>query len=237
MPKLQSEPDDPLRTGVIFLIMEKKKSFIIHKDSLVILSEMTDEQAGKLFKAIACYQLKLDCDMDFTTKIAFASFKAQFERDDIKYIQFIEKQSAKGKQSAEARANRSQPRLTAVNHSQPSSTYSDSDSDSVSDSVKDNDNKKESKKKKQFEPPTIEQVKEYFVTEGYKPEIAEKFFKYYNTGEWKDSKGKPIRSWKQKAQAVWFKPENSLGSQAITAEQEAKRGLRYFTGHDYQNAL
>ncbi len=32
------------------------KSFIIHKDSLSVLNKLTDEQAGKLFKAIFNYQ-------------------------------------------------------------------------------------------------------------------------------------------------------------------------------------
>jgi len=36
--------------------MKESKSFILHKDSLDILNELTDEQAGQLFKAIWLYQ-------------------------------------------------------------------------------------------------------------------------------------------------------------------------------------
>jgi len=34
-----------------------KKSFILHHDTLNVLDELTDEQAGKLFKAIFNYHI------------------------------------------------------------------------------------------------------------------------------------------------------------------------------------
>jgi len=63
---------------------------------------------------------------------------------------------------------------------------------------------------KKFKKPTIEEVKEYFDKWGY--ENAEKFFNYYETNEWKDSRGHKIKNWKQKAQGVWFKEENKKGN-------------------------
>lgn len=66
-----------------------KKSFIIHLDMLCVLDELTDEQAGRLFKAIRNYH----CDNeqnehllanDAFAKIAFVPFKNQFIRDDEK---------------------------------------------------------------------------------------------------------------------------------------------------------
>jgi hypothetical protein len=56
--------------------------------------------------------------------------------------------------------------------------------------------------------PTIEETVDYFNENGFSKEAAEKFWKYYDSGKWKDSKGKPVLSWKQKAQSIWFKPEN-----------------------------
>lgn len=71
-------------------------------------------------------------------------------------------------------------------------------------------NKSINKSKNQFIPPTVEQVKEYFLREGYPEFLAERFFKGYSEANppWTDSKGKEIRSWKQKAQQVWFRDEN-----------------------------
>jgi hypothetical protein len=59
-----------------------RKSFIIHKDSLDILKDLTDEQAGQLFKAINHYQNGNDFELSQILKIAFNPFKNQFVRDD-----------------------------------------------------------------------------------------------------------------------------------------------------------
>lgn len=62
-------------------------------------------------------------------------------------------------------------------------------------------------REKQFVPPTLEEFKAYFDENGYTAAAAEKVFKYYEEGDWKDSKGNQVRSWKQKVRGNWFKPE------------------------------
>lgn len=73
-------------------------------------------------------------------------------------------------------------------------------------------NNKEIKKEKAiaFTPPIIEDVREYFKINGYTQSAAEKAFKYYESGGWKDSQGKQVKNWKQKMISVWFKDENKL---------------------------
>jgi len=66
---------------------------------------------------------------------------------------------------------------------------------------------KESKKKK-FTPPTVDQVEQYFIDNGYTKESGKKAFSYYEANNWKDSNDKPVKAWKQKMISVWFKPEN-----------------------------
>jgi hypothetical protein len=70
---------------------------------------------------------------------------------------------------------------------------------------------KDSKVKKSikgFTPPTEEDVINYFLENGYSTELAIKVYKYYNDHEWKDRNNNPVKNWKQKMIAVWFKPEN-----------------------------
>lgn len=64
--------------------MHERKSFIIHKDSLRVLDELTDEEAGRLFKAIKAYQCGETLTADTLTKIALSPFISQFEKDAIK---------------------------------------------------------------------------------------------------------------------------------------------------------
>ncbi len=59
-----------------------------------------------------------------------------------------------------------------------------------------------------FTPPTLQEVKDFFLEKGYLPEAGQKAFDYYNEANWKDSTGKQVKNWKQKMIAVWFKPEN-----------------------------
>lgn len=73
---------------------KNKKSFVLHLDSLAVLDEMNDEQAGRLFRAIANFQKDGDTGaIDQITKIALSSFLAQFSRDDARW----EKEAVSGK--------------------------------------------------------------------------------------------------------------------------------------------
>ena len=73
-----------------------KKSFLLHIDSLDILDDLTNGQAGVLFKAIKAYQHEEDFPLDSIVKIAFSPFKNQFLRDDEKYIKTCERRAIAG---------------------------------------------------------------------------------------------------------------------------------------------
>lgn len=75
--------------------------------------------------------------------------------------------------------------------------------------------KKEKNDKKEFVPPTIDEVKKYFSDNGYYESAAIKAYNYYAAGNWIDSKGTPVTRWKQKMIGVWFKPENKMESIGI----------------------
>lgn len=57
-------------------------------------------------------------------------------------------------------------------------------------------------------PPILQDVKNYFAEKNYSETSACKFYEYYETANWYDSKGNRVKNWKQKAQGVWFKDEN-----------------------------
>jgi len=65
----------------------------------------------------------------------------------------------------------------------------------------------EEKPKKRFKKPTLEEVKAYCLERNNNVD-AKAFFDYYETGNWKDAKGKPVRNWKQKV-ITWERGNNN----------------------------
>ena len=114
--------------------MSKRKSFIIHHDSLDVIDKLTDEQAGKLLKAIKAYQLNEDYDADVMTDLIFTPFKAQFKRDDEKYKKIVERNKNNGLRGGRPK-NPEEPKKPSGlsgNPSEPKKADSKSDSDSDS---------------------------------------------------------------------------------------------------------
>ena len=117
----------------------KKKSFILHVDSLDVLSDLSDEQAGKLFKAMLAFHKGEEIELDPLTKMAFSFFKNQFIRDNEKYIKTCEARAQAGSKGGK---QKQQNLANASKSKQKQAKVADSDSDS--DSEKDNDSKKDS---------------------------------------------------------------------------------------------
>lgn len=67
------------------------------------------------------------------------------------------------------------------------------------------------RKGKEFAPPSLDDVKNYFKENGYKEEIAIKAFNHYAVANWHDSQGSPVLNWKQKIQTNWFEDKNKIG--------------------------
>lgn len=80
-----------------------KRSFILHKDALDVLDELTIEQSGELFLAIRDYQQGIENELSPLIKIVFAPFKAQFIRDSGKYEKVREARRAAGRKGGEAK--------------------------------------------------------------------------------------------------------------------------------------
>lgn len=140
---------------------------MLYDDLYETLQYLSDEQLGKLTRMIFDYRINgVVCDVSHPLFFCFNPIRVQLERNEIKYIDEVEKRSIAGKASAEARANKRQQVSThveSVQHNEQVSTNpTDSDSDSVSDSDSDNDilniakaivveDKKKPTKKERFE--------------------------------------------------------------------------------------
>ena len=116
-----------------------KKSFLLHIDSLDVLDELTDEEAGMLFKAMNCYQRGEDLHLEGLVRIAFSPFKNQFMRDDEKYDLTCKRRAEAGSKGGKQKvANASKGKQKVANLADSvSKNKNKNKSDSKNDSDKD----------------------------------------------------------------------------------------------------
>jgi hypothetical protein len=120
----------------------QSKSFILHKDSLSILDQLDDVQAGRLFKAIHQYHQAGEVGkVDQLTKIALNPFLNQFERDKQKYNAIVDR----NKQNIAKRWNTKNTtgKSGIPNDTKNTDNKNKSDSDSKKDSKNNKDNENE----------------------------------------------------------------------------------------------
>jgi hypothetical protein len=171
-----------------------RKSFLIYKDSLSVLDELTNEQAGIIFKAIKDFQDGKTTELEFAMKMVFLPFKNQFVRDNENYKKKSEINTVNGSIGGKRRV------ANATKRKRKLAIQADNDSDN--DSV--NDNKllkphlfKDSK--------IFDKVK---FAETFKDWTKEKMSYYYNAAvEWSGNGKKKtdweltIKNWNRKDEA------------------------------------
>jgi hypothetical protein len=204
----------------------QRKSFIIHKDSLDILDQLNDEQAGKLFKAIFQYQKTGEIEsLDQFTKIILTPFISQFKRDEDKWLNVVERNRANI-------AKRWNTKNTTGKTGIPKDTKNtDSDSKSVSDSV--SDSKSDIKEisslrsdtKKNFIKPTLQEIQAY-CQERKNSVNPQKWLNHYESNGWKVGKN-PMKDWKA-AVRTWENSDYSKQEQKLT--QSSGSYLDFLTG-------
>ncbi len=110
---------------------ENKKSVLLYCDILHTIKDLTDEEAGRLFKHYLMYINDLDPEpVDRLTGLLFEPIKQTLKRDLIKW----QDKSLKNKENANKRWN-----ANASERIQMNANHADSDKVIVKDSVKDKD--------------------------------------------------------------------------------------------------
>ena len=187
-----------------------KKSFILYIDSLNILSDLNTQQAGELFLAIYNYHLRGEMPSEFWVKMALSSFINQWERDLEKWNKTVEARKESGRKgglskSKQMLANANLAKQTLAN---VAVNVNDNVNVNVNENVTEKVTKEKKSIKKEFEPPTLEEVKSWFIENGSTAEAGAKAWQYYTDGNWNDSKGQPVKNWRQKMRGGrWLEPK------------------------------
>jgi len=176
-----------------------RTGFVFYQSFYEALKDIPNEDMMSILQAIIEYGLYgKEPDLQGLHKIVFTLIKPQIDANQKKFVN--------GQKGAEygvrgGRIPQANPILTPQEpQANPKQTRKEKE--------KVKGKEKENVKKDVFTPPSLEAFTNYFLENNFSKELAERAFKGYEAGEWKDASGKQINCWKQKCQHVWFKPEN-----------------------------
>ena len=176
-----------------------KKSFLLYCDLIHTVEQLTDEQAGDLFKHILRYVNDQQPQTEnVITRIAFEPIKQSLKRDLQKYEDIRKRNKDNARKRWDATASDRIPNDTK---------NADSVSVSVSGSVT------VKKEIKGFVKPTIEQLKEYMREQGMN-DIAENWLNHYEANGWKVGKN-PMKDWKASVRTWKTNQKNNSPSQQV----------------------
>lgn len=86
----------------------QRTSFVLHLDTLAVLDELTDEQAGQFIKAIYLHRKGVEFSVDPLMKALLVPFIAQMKRDDEKYTKKVNANRNNGLKGGRPKANGTQ---------------------------------------------------------------------------------------------------------------------------------
>ncbi len=105
-----------------------KKSFILFLDNLNVLDDLTDEEAGQLFKAIKQYQTEKKTDLKGLMKAVFTPFKTVFDKNEDEYNSIIERNRENGKKGGRPKTQNN-PKNPSGFFENPKNLDNDNDND------------------------------------------------------------------------------------------------------------
>ena len=205
-----------------------RKSFVLYTESLNVLDFLTDEQSGKLFKAIRNYVKNGSLPEDQMIRIAFSNIKDYLDKDGKIYEQRCKRGRENGKFGGRPRKEKEtdktniglqKPKETQqTNIRYVSESESESESDSVSESVSDVciADKPQKKRASRFTPPTVEEVRAYCMERGNGID-PERFCNFYASKGWMVGKNK-MKDWKASVR-TWEQKNSDNGPKDIVSQR------------------
>ncbi len=186
----------------------EKNSFILYIDQKEVIEQLSDEEAGKLFKAIYQYNYNKDIIIDGMLKVIFTQFKIFFDKDEKKWQEEKRKRSEAGKKGMASRWNKSDNNVINSYNKDNNvindiTNITDNVNVNVNDNVNVNNNIKENIKRKNFIKPTIEEIQNYCEVRNNGIN-AEAFYDFYESKNWYVGKNKMkdweacIRTWEKR---------------------------------------
>ena len=188
--------------------MGKDPAVLFYTDDFLSGTILMDyEQRGKYITLLCLQHQKgklCEKDMYKICSVYDEDIFSKFEKDEngFYYNKRMADEAEKRKRYSESRSNNRKNKKNkdvSVDKNETSKSYVPHMGNG-NGNINENDNSKKVKrvyKKKEFIPPTFEEVLSY-AKERDREDLARKFYDYFTAGEWIDSNGKKVERWKAK---------------------------------------
>lgn len=179
-------------------------------DWLDNMSELTDEEAGRLFRALLLYAQGENPEFLGNERFVFPSMRAQIDRDKDAYEAVVERNKRNGSKGGRPKSNPENP-------DEPSGLFGNPENPDEPKTKTKTKTKTKNKiniggaggdpapKRKRFSPPSVEEVRTYINSMGYSVS-AQGFVDFYTSNGWKVGKN-TMRDWKAAVRG-WQAREN-----------------------------
>lgn len=173
-------------------------SFVFYKSFWEALNELDPDDRLACYDAICAYALTgEEPESTGTVKAVFKLVRPNIDANQRKKEAGRKGGEAKAKQTvAEAKQNVAPIEKTSSNEDEDEDVDEDVDVDEEVDGDAERREKKREKRKR-FVPPSLAEVQQYCAEKGLSVDPRQ-FWEYFDTGDWKDSKGQKVKNWKQK---------------------------------------
>ena len=213
-----------------------KKSFVLYTDLIEIVEELTDKEAGLLFKTILRYVNDKEPPIPNSIKLAFIPIKQDLKRDLKKYeaqCERINRINEKRKcEKSEQQRNEVDTKSSQNRHDVvgDNDNVNDNDNDNDNDISKEKEIDKEKTPSRRFVPPTLEEVKNYCLERNNLVD-PEGFINFYESKGWMVGKNKmkdwkaAIRTWEKEAGFKSESNSNSLFQELGESDEDYQRRI------------
>lgn len=179
-----------------------KESIIFYISQYTAIKDLTDEQIGRLFRAIFEKQLGNEVVLEDDIKIAFNFINNQLVVDEKKYTEKCEKNRNNGKKGGAPIGNQN-AKKTTKQPKQPNgfkNNPNDNENDNDNDNENDNDNSKDKRERREkrtsrFSPPTPDEITRYAASVNLRIDVSA-FYDYYSMRNWHLTNGDEMTDWK-----------------------------------------
>ena len=192
-----------------------KKSFVLYTDLIEITEELTDKEAGLLFKTILRYVNDRNPEIPKEIKLAFIPIKQDLKRDLKKYEAQVERINRINEERKRKKEEQEHNDIVTTSSKVEGVNVNDNVNVNVNDNVLDKSNTnnkentthtsmclKEKSTTSRFIPPTLEQVQAYCLERNNLVD-PNKWFDFYQSKGWMVGKNK-MKDWKA-AVRTWEK--------------------------------